>query len=69
MSDLQTLFAMDPEKCTKENIKEIVLAFRERRTQFNLGNASAGSTKAPTARESEALKAVGGKLDIKDLLS
>jgi hypothetical protein len=68
MSDLQTIFAMDPEKCTKEDITEIVRAFRERRTQFNLGNNNAGSTKAPTARESEALKAVGGGLNIKDLL-
>lgn len=68
MSDLSIIFALDPEKCTRENMAELVAAFRARRGQYTLGNSSAGSTKAPSAKEAEALKAAGG-LDLKSLLS
>jgi len=67
MSELSELFARDPEQCTREDMASIVAAFRARRGQYMLGNNKAGSTKAPTAKEAEALKAVG-KLDIKSLL-
>lgn len=68
MSELSIIFALDPELCNRTHMQTIVAAFRERRVQYNLGNNSAGSTKAPTAKEAEALKAVGN-LDLKDLLS
>lgn len=67
MSDIQSLFAKDPLLCTKDDLRQIVANYRERRGQFNLGNLSAGSSKAPSFKEQESLKAVG-KLDIKDLL-
>jgi hypothetical protein len=58
MSTLMELMSRDPNKCTKDDIREIIKAFRERRQQFVLGNLSAGSTKAPTAKFAEIMKSV-----------
>ncbi len=58
MSTLIELMARDPNKCTREDIVAIVQAFRDRRKQFTIGNLSAGSTKAPTAKVAETMKAV-----------
>ena len=67
MSDLMELLRRDPFGCSRADIGEIVKAYRDRRAQFQLGNMTAGKVKAPTAKESEALKVTKG-LDIKDLL-
>ncbi len=65
MSDIAELFSRDPLKLTKTDIGEIVAYYRERRSQFNLGDKTAGATKK--------MKAPAGpketKLDLDDLLS
>jgi len=58
MTDLATLFARDPQKCSKEDVRIIVAAYRERRKQFQLGHTPPAKPKAVTAKTAEALKAV-----------
>lgn len=61
MTELTTiaeLFRLDPLKCTRQNITDLVVFFRDRRKQFNLGNMTAGKTKAPSAKATEILKSV-----------
>lgn len=45
MSDMAELFARDPMKLTKDDLKVIVARYREARAQFNLGITQAGNTK------------------------
>lgn len=45
MTDITELFARDPLKLTKEDIKEIVDIYRSKRYQFVLGDKTAGKTK------------------------
>lgn len=52
MRDIHELFAEDPLNLTREDITQIVAKMREFRKTFQLGNLKAGSTKAPTARQS-----------------
>lgn len=58
MSDLSRIFALDPNKCTRTDIAQIVQAFRDRRAQFELGNMKAGSTKPVTGKMAELMKSV-----------
>ena len=50
MNTLSELFARDPLSLTDEDIKEIVKAFRDMNSKFNLGDTRAGSTKPPAAK-------------------
>ena len=45
MSDIQELFQKDPLQLTQEDLKEMVMYYRDRRNQFNLGDTQAGSAK------------------------
>ena len=64
MSDLAELFSRDPQKCTKDDVRAIVAAFRERRKTFNLGMKTAGTTKALTGKAAETAKAISADVDI-----
>ena len=64
MTTLSELFARDPNNCTRDDIKEIIKAYRERRAQFNLGNLSAGKVKEPTSKMKELSKEVNVELDL-----
>ena len=63
MTDLSTLFARDPLSLTKDDIETIISEMRKSRHAFNLGNAKAGSTKPPTAKQ-KTLSDLASKLDI-----
>lgn len=67
MTDLAELFARDPLQLTRDDITVLVQELRDRRKQFNLGAAKAGSMKAPTAKQ-KALEGLGVKLDLSSLL-
>lgn len=56
MSDLATLFARDPLKLTKDDIRSIVEEMRKSRHAFNAGNAKAGSTKPKTEKQKQVLE-------------
>lgn len=45
MTDIAELFSTDPLSLTKDNITEIITAYRKARAQFDLGAKGAGSTK------------------------
>lgn len=66
MSDLADLFARDPRDLTRDDIREIVKGFRERRHLFNKGNLKAGSTKPKTEKQKVAAE-LSKKLDLGDL--
>ena len=63
MSDLHTLFARDPLSLTTDDLTAIVEGMRKSRHAFNLGNAKAGSTKPPTAKQKQLLD-LGSKLNL-----
>lgn len=54
MSDLLELFSRDPLKYTKEDIKQIISFYREKRKQFNAGGILAGKVR-PAPAKSKAL--------------
>lgn len=62
-TDFPALFARDPLEMTKADITEIVVKMRASRKAFNLGNAKAGSTKKPTAKQKQ-ISELSAKLDI-----
>lgn len=64
MSDLSELFARDPLSYTKEDVTTIVQELRNRRHQFNLGNAKAGSMKPKTPAQKKGSE-LADKLGIK----
>jgi hypothetical protein len=64
MSDLAELFSRDPNKCTKDDVRSIIAAYRERRKQFNLGSAQAGSVKPLKGKAAESAKAVTADVDL-----
>lgn len=65
MSDIVALMQLDPFKCSKQDIAEIVKFYRERHNQYNLGAKTAGSIKAPTGKAVETAKAIASNdLDI-----
>jgi hypothetical protein len=45
MSDIQALFQKDPLQLTRDDLREMAMYYREKRTQFNLGDKQAGSSK------------------------
>ena len=45
MTDIAELFARDPEKLTKDDIRELITKYREARQQFVLGAKQAGNPK------------------------
>ena len=60
MSTLAELFSRDPLKVTREEITEImVVEFRKKRAQFNIGAQQAGSTKKLSESAKAAVKAAG----------
>ena len=61
---LQQIFSMDPNKCSKQNILDLVEAYRARRKQFDLGNMKAGSSKPLTGKAVEVAKAITTTLDL-----
>ena len=63
-STLSQLFALDPNKCTKNDIQEIIKAYRDRRAQFNIGNMSAGKIKAPSAAMQQLEKVAKIEIDL-----
>ena len=56
MSDLAALFARDPMKLTKEDVRSIISIYRDKRKQFNLGGTLAGKVK-PASPKANALAA------------
>ena len=59
ITTIAELFRRDPRKCTRDEVSiDIVGFYRDRRKQYNLGNMTAGKTKAPSAKASEILKSV-----------
>jgi len=64
MTDVSEIFSRDPTSCSRDDIAQLVIAFRERRKQFLIGNATAGRTKPPTAKAQQSVQAAG-KLDLK----
>jgi len=62
MSDLQTLFALDPLGMSDQDFRSIIEKFRTSRHQFDLGNKMAGSTKPKTEKQKQT-EAVAAKLD------
>lgn len=63
MTDISTLFARDPLELTRDDITLIVEEMRKSRHAFSLGNAKAGSTKPPSAKQ-KATNDLLSKLDI-----
>lgn len=49
MTDIGELFARDPALLTREDIDEMIKAYREARHQFVMGVTSAGATKKVAA--------------------
>ncbi len=67
MSTLVELMSRDPNDCDKADIEKIVKFFREKRTQFQLGDMKAGSTKPPAKGTAEAIAATKS-LSIGDMI-
>lgn len=67
MSTLTELMSRDPNDCDRAVIDEIVLYYRGKRGQFQLGDLKAGSAKAPSKSTAEALEATK-KMSLGDLL-
>jgi hypothetical protein len=64
MTDLQTLFALDPLQHTTETLDELIADLRDRRAQFSLeNNKTAGKMKRAAAKPT-ALAAAGLQLDL-----
>ncbi len=66
LTDIAELFARDPLELSDRDIGRMVDEFRERRTQYALGNAMAGSTK-PKSPKQKAVADLASKLDLSDL--
>jgi len=58
MSDLTELFSRDPLRLSKDDVRAIVLAYREKRKQFNLGGTLAGKVKPAPAKSMALANAV-----------
>ena len=56
MTDIQRLFQEDPEKLTREDLKEMVAHYRNQRNVFNLeGKATKAKKTTPTTIDLDAL--------------
>jgi len=51
MTDIAELFVRDPEKVTRDDIKDLVAKYREARQQFILGVKQAGNPKKIKAEQ------------------
>ena len=65
-TDLTELFARDPLELSDQDLDAIIARLREQRSQFNLGNAMAGSMKPKTEKQ-KAIQSLADKLDLGDL--
>lgn len=54
-TDIAELFSRDPLSHSDKDIDNLVSALRNARSQFNLGNAQAGSMKPRTPKQKQAL--------------
>lgn len=70
MSDINLLFERDPLQHTKDDIRAIIIAYRDMRYKFNLGDTKAGSIK-PRAKpaalkgmDDESLESALGKIKL-----
>jgi hypothetical protein len=66
-TDIARIFAEDPLKLTKDDIGALITKLRSQRTQFTLGNQSAGKMKAavPSKKAQQAATALAGlKVDL-----
>jgi hypothetical protein len=64
MSDLHEIMARDPRSYSEQDLDALIQTLRERRNQYNLGNAKAGSTKKPTPK-TEATMSLAKSLETK----
>lgn len=65
MSDLTELFSRDPLKYSKQDIQQIIAAYREKRKQFNAGGTLAGKASVVKPKTKALLDVVkSGDLDI-----
>lgn len=67
MTDITELFARDPLKLTKPEVREIVEIYRAKRYQFVLGDKTAGSTKKVAKENGPKLKSLDGIIDIGEI--
>lgn len=68
MTDIAELFARDPLDLSDQDIDAIIVKFREQRSQYNMGNAMAGSTKPKTAKQKQVADLASQiNLDLSDL--
>lgn len=58
MSDILSLMQLDPFKCSKQDIAQIVKFYRERHAQYNLGSKTAGSIKPVAGKAAVTAKAI-----------
>ena len=63
-TDIAELFARDPLELSAQNLDQIIARLREQRSQFNLGNAMAGSMKPKTEKQ-KTIASLAEKLDLK----
>ena len=66
MTDIAELFARDPLELSDQDLDAIVARIREQRSQFNLGNAMAGSMKAKPVKKE--IADLSSKLDLGNIL-
>lgn len=63
MTDLHSLFQLNPLSHTKDTLDDLISQLRSMRSQFNVGNMKAGKTKPKTEKEKVALS-IADKLDL-----
>ena len=62
-STISELFARDPFKCTKDDIKSIIQFYRDQRVKFKLKELSGPASKALTAKQAE-VKTIAVDIDL-----
>lgn len=67
MTDVSELFTRDPLSLSEQDLDAIIAKLREQRSQFNLGNAKAGSMKPKTEKQ-KAISSLSDKLDLGNIL-
>lgn len=65
-TDIGELFARNPLKLTRADIREIISTYRAARHAFNLGAPQAGSAKALSPKQKE-VKEAASKISLVDL--
>ena len=56
MSDINELFDRDPLDLTRDDISQIITAYRDMRYKFNQGDSKAGNIKAKPSKNAKAQK-------------